>query len=304
MTLTSLVVGVAIAPLVAHHFHIVTLASILLTPLAWPAIAAALSSGLGVITVGWLAPPLQQLFGAICGSSLHLTEQAVLAAQQTPGGYWYCAGFSAWWLVGLYCAAGLIAAIPMLRPHWRWQGSLAMAWFALGYASLGVDRPRPDELRCTFLAVGHGTCAVMELPGGEVILYDAGSLTSPEAATQTIASYLWSRGISRIDAIVLSHADIDHYNAVPGLIERFPIGVVYISPMMFDPVATDGRLNAPNYLRDVLAASGIPLREVWMNDKLTTASPGVAIDVLHPPREGVYGRDNANSLLLSVSYAG
>jgi competence protein ComEC len=144
----------------------------------------------------------------------------------------------------------------------------------------------------------------MELPAGETILYDAGSLGSPEMATKIIASFLWSRGIDRIDAIVLSHADIDHYNAMPGLLERFPIGVVYVSPMMFDPIATAGDLTAPNYLRDVLRNAGVPMREVWMGDRLKTTSAAVGIEVLHPPREGVIGRDNANSVLLNVEFAG
>jgi competence protein ComEC len=91
---------------------------------------------------------------------------------------------------------------------------------------------------------------------------------------------------------------------MPGLVERFPIGVVYISPMMFDPIATDGQLTAPNYLRDVLQRHGISMREIWMNDKLRTDDPNLSITVLHPPREGVMGRDNANSLLLAVEFAG
>lgn len=74
--------------------------------------------------------------------------------------------------------------------------------------------------------------------------------------------------------------------------------------MMFDPIATGGELTAPNYLRDVLNQSGIPLREIWMSDRLQTDDADVAIEVIHPPREGVVGRDNANSLLLSVEYAG
>jgi competence protein ComEC len=179
-----------------------------------------------------------------------------------------------------------------------------MTWLAVGYVAIGFGRADEGELRCTFLSMGHGTCVVMELPSGQTILYDAGSLGSPEVATRTISSFLWSRGIDRIDAVVLSHADIDHYNAMPGLIERFPIGVVYISPMMFDPIATGGDLTAPNYLRDVLAESGIPLRDVWMGDRLRTDDTDVMIEVLHPPREGVIGRDNANSVLLTVEYAG
>ena len=38
-------------------------------------------------------------------------------------------------------------------------------------------------------------------------IYDAGRLGSPTAGAQSISNYLWSRGFSHIDAVVLSHAD-------------------------------------------------------------------------------------------------
>jgi competence protein ComEC len=304
MTAASLAVGVAMAPLVAHHFNVATPASILLTPLAGPLISVALAAGVGIVTIGWLIPPIGSMLGALCGGSLHLAEQLVFFAQDVPGSYFFTPGLPGWWLLGFYGAAGALAAVPRLRPAWHWQASWAMTWLAIGYVTVGSGPSEGHLLRSTFLSMGHGTCVVIELPGGETILYDAGSLGSPEAATKTIASFLWSRGIDRIDAVVLSHADIDHYNAMPGLIERFPIGVVYISPMMFDPIATGGELTAPNYLRDVLRESGVPLREVWMGDRLRTDDANVVIEVLHPPREGVVGRDNANSVLLAIEYAG
>jgi competence protein ComEC len=304
VTAVSVAVGAAVAPLVAYHFHVITPASVLLTPIASPLVGLAIVAGLAAVTVGWLVPPLAPLLGAVCGGSLHLTEQLVIAAQGVPGAFSYCASPGAWWLCALYGVGGVMAAIPALRPSWRWQASLAMLWATVGFVSLDAGRTPPGELRCTFLSVGHGTCAVLELPGGQTILYDAGSLGSPEYATQVISSYLWERGINRIDAIVLSHADIDHYNGVPGLLERFPVGVVYVSPMMFDPLVAMGNLAAPNYLRDVLAVSGVPLREVWMNDRLRTGDAGVTISVLHPPEEGMMGRDNANSILLLVEFAG
>jgi competence protein ComEC len=228
----------------------------------------------------------------------------VFAADQAPGSYFYTAGLPDWWLAALYGAAGALALAPQWRPPWPALASLGLVWLAVGIGPLAARGVPQDELRCTFLGMGHGTCAVLELPGGETLLYDAGSLGSPDAAAKIVSSYLWSRGIERIDAVVLSHADIDHYNAMPGLVERFDVGSVYISPMMFDPVATDGRLEAPNYLRDVLQAAGVPLRTVWMGDRLRTGDERVAIEVLHPPREGVFGRDNANSLLLVVEFAG
>jgi competence protein ComEC len=305
MTAASLAVGLAMAPLVSYHFHVVTPASILLTPLAGPLVATALAAGVAVVTFGWLVPPLGAMCGAVCGGCLHATESLVIYAQSIPGSYFYTTGFPAWWLWGFYGVAALWIAIPHIRPHWHWQASSGMVWLAAALiipAQASTQSER--QLRCTFLAVGHGTCAVMELPSGQTVLYDAGSLGSPDAAAKIISSFLWSRGIERIDALVLSHPDIDHYNAVPGLVERFPIGVVYVSPMMFDPLATMGNLTAPNYLRNVLNGAGVPLREVWLNDRLRTDDPDVAMTVLHPPRDGVLGRDNANSVLLCVEFAG
>ena len=136
------------------------------------------------------------------------------------------------------------------------------------------------------------------------MLYDAGSLGSPEYAAQTIASFLWSQGITRLDAIVLSHADVDHYNAVPDLLERFAVTTVYVSPRMFDPWITDGSLEAPILLKETIEAAGVPWQEIWVKDRLRTSHDQVAIEVLHPPRRGVSGRDNANSLLLAIRYAG
>jgi len=37
-------------------------------------------------------------------------------------------------------------------------------------------KPAPDELRVTFVAVGHGGCTVLETPDGRVLLYDAGAM--------------------------------------------------------------------------------------------------------------------------------
>ncbi len=74
----------------------------------------------------------------------------------------------------------------------------------------------------------------MELPDGHTVLYDAGRMGAPTSCCRIISGYLWSRGLTHIDAVVLSHADSDHYNALPELLERFSVGTVYVSPVMFD----------------------------------------------------------------------
>ena len=177
------------------------------------------------------------LFGECCSWCLWGSTSIINATRTFDVGSFYVAGPPGWWTLLLY--AGLLAHTLGLAPRVppRWLLSALLMWLALAFVVTG-ERTHRDELHCTFLSVGHGTCVVLELPGGETVLYDAGSLGSPDIATQTIASFLWSRGLTGIDALVLSHADVDHYNAVPGLIERFRIGRVYVSPLMFDPGST------------------------------------------------------------------
>jgi competence protein ComEC len=160
-----------------------------------------------------------------------------------------------------------------------------------------------SDLECSFVAVGHGTCVVLEAPTGETLLYDAGALGAPEYATQTIASYLWHRGIMRIDGLVISHADVDHYNAVPGLLERFRVGSIYVSPVMFDGFGDAANFGAPEVLRRAIGRADVPLREIWAGDQLRIGRE-LTIEVLHPPRTGVVGNDNANSVTLAVEHRG
>jgi competence protein ComEC len=196
----------------------------------------------------------------------------------------------------------------------RWQVAALCAWIAFGCLPPVVRTMMRDGLNCSFVAVGHGTCVLIEGPGGETLLYDAGSLGSPDAATRTISSYLWHRGHLRIDGIVLSHADIDHYNAVPGLLERFRVGAIYVSPVMYrscgfgeaegdaKPQAKEA-IDGPGALREAIERARVPVRQVWAGDRLRLG-PEVAIDILHPPRLGVVGNDNANSITLVVEHAG
>ena len=155
-----------------------------------------------------------------------------------------------------------------------------------------------NRLDCTFLSVGHGEAVVVELPGGRTLLYDAGRLGSPVAASRAVSGFLWSRGITHLDAVVLSHADLDHYNALPALVEQFTVGVIYVSPVMFDH--PDRAITA---LRTAIEKSGVPLHEVWSGDRLRSGGDA-RIEVLHPPRRGVLGSDNANSIVLAIEFEG
>jgi competence protein ComEC len=299
ITLAGLAVWLVTSPLVMARFHLISPAAVVLTTLSWLPVTIALLSGFSVLTIGWLLPPLGSLLASICDASLSMLDWLVTRGAAVPGSHFWVPGPDDWWLVGLYGGLGLWWAAPRWRPPRRWGVALAAAWIGAGFAAPWVKAAtRPaDRLECVFLSVGHGNAVVLRLPDGRTMLCDAGSLGSPRGAAQTVSACLWSRGVTHLDAVVITHADVDHYNAVPELLERFSVGVVYVSPVMFEtPTAALDRL------RESIERAGVPLRELHGGQRLRV--DGGSLAALHPPQRGVLGSDNANSIVLQVEAHG
>lgn len=297
-TLLGLAVWLVTLPLTLNQFHIVSAAGLALTPLLAAPVSAALLSGFALLAVGWLIPPLGGLLAWICDRSLWAIDACVRLASETPGGHFWTPGPETWWMLGCYLLLAVWCVVPGLRPPRRWTLAILTGWCALGFAIAAARERGEPKIECDFISVGHGCSVLLRLPGGEQILYDAGQLGSPEGAARSISAYLWSRGISRLDAVILSHADLDHYNALPTLLERFSVGRVYVSPLMKLDEGAGVRA-----LFEALDQAGVPVEEVWSGDKLAT-SGDLQLEILHPPEKGVLGSDNANSLVLAIRFQG
>ena len=161
----------------------------------------------------------------------------------------------------------------------------------------GLLEAPTDELRVTFLAVGHGGCTVIETPDGRTLVYDAGALGGPEMTRRQLAPYLWRRGTRRIDELFLSHADLDHFNGVVSLMERFEVGLVTCTPSF-------SLKQSPGVERTLaeIERSGVPIRIAQAGDRLTAGD--LVMDVLHPPPVGPEGNENTRSLVLKLRHAG
>src|SRR5699024_6103444 len=89
----------------------------------------------------------------------------------------------------------------------------------------------------TMLDIGQGDAFVIELPYRKgVIFVDAGANftfndfgSSDKVYKQIIKPYLYSRGINYIDAIFLSHEDIDHMGSVEYILRDMKVKEVIIS---------------------------------------------------------------------------
>jgi competence protein ComEC len=298
LTWVGALVWAATIPLIMARFHMLSVVALVLNTLLWLPATLIVWSGLGLLSLGALVPLAAAPLGWCCDRSLAMLQWGIDSARQLPAAYFWVPGPADWWLAGFYGGLALLAAFPRLRPPRRWCLALAAGWIAAGMLPSVLSHESP-RLKTTFLAVDHGCAVVLRLPSGATMLYDAGHYASPESGAQVIAGYLWSERVTHLDAIVLSHPDADHFNAVPAILDRFSVGALYVSPVMF----TREKGEAVAALEDCVERAGVPIREISAGDRLS-GGDGCRIEVLHPPQKGVPGSDNANSLVLAVEYLG
>ena len=101
-----------------------------------------------------------------------------------------------------------------------------------------------STLRVTYLDVGQGDAIVIELPYRRgVYLIDTGgtvSWGSPsdwrapmkpfEVGRKIVVPYLKGRGITKIDKMILTHADSDHMEGADEVLEEIRVNEIHISP--------------------------------------------------------------------------
>ncbi|QDU36831.1 ComEC family competence protein [Maioricimonas rarisocia] len=284
-------------PRASTLFHLIAPIGILLNILLVPAIAVVLALGFAFLGCGVLLPEIAWLPGWLFGTSLDLLLWIVHEAAGIDAGQMFIPGPSNSWLLVFYTllliASGLVP-VRLVR-RWAWRG--VAVWFLSGLL-LALQPPARESFRCTFLSVGHGGAVLIECPNGKTLLYDAGMFGYGRVAARTIQDALAARGIYRLDGVILSHADVDHFNGLPHLLPRVPIGSVMVHPTFFDPDQP-----AVNEASEALVRHGSVIRTVFAGDRLQVGE-GVQARLLHPSAEIRDGSDNENSLVLELSVAG
>jgi competence protein ComEC len=305
--LTSLVVWLAALPLVALRFHLVSPIGVILNIPLIPLTSLALLLGALGMSFSMAWNPLGVLPIMAADGLLRITEAIVRWGVAQSWGHRFVVGPSWSIVLTFHALLGLATVLTMHAKRMSspsrarlWQAVLwcvAVAWIVSGWLLAGHRRGVPP-LDGDVLAVGHGLAVILQLEGGPTLLYDCGRMADPHVGRRIIAPALWSRNVTKIDSVFLSHADQDHFDALPDLLDRFTIGEVVIPP---------GFLNEENpaaaLLLEQVRARGVPVRTIAA--PATWDEGGAHFSVLHPPADWhPETSDNARSLVLDIGYAG
>jgi competence protein ComEC len=301
----GLAVWMVTTPMVAARFHVVSPVGLVLNVLIAPLVAAAMAAGFLCLLTAPVSSVVAGICGAACDAALAAIGRIVAWGAAVPGGHAWLPGPPDWWVCGWYVvlAATLCLGAPEVLRRGRTWAAVAGAWCAVGLVACGATRLAgggPVGLRAIVADVGHGCGIVVRSPTGRCLLYDAGRLGAPGAARRALAAVLWSEGVSRLDVVVISHADADHFNALPELLERFAVGIVVVPPS-FLTSASPAAADVLGRLRD----AGVPVRTAAAGDSFAL-DPLCRLRVLHPASgPTAWGTvDNESSLVLAVESAG
>jgi competence protein ComEC len=283
-------------PLVALHFNLVAPVGFLLNVVLIPLVGLVLAAGYCLLFFGLLLPILADVFGVGFDGGLQLLLFIVELASWFDLGHYYIPAPALWWIVGYYLLLGaLVVCGRHLRPNWSLR--LLGAWVVAGLA-VALVAQKSDGLRCTFLAMGHGCAVLIETPNGGTLLYDAGSINDALRAQQTIQNALWQRGRTGLDGVIVSHADLDHFNAVPGLMRSMSVGRLFVARSFLD-FDQQGVVQ----VCEAAAQRGVPIELIQRGDRLRLDET-VTLTILHPPDAFTANTDNEHSVVLLIEYAG
>lgn len=151
----------------------------------------------------------------------------------------------------------------------------------------------------TFLDVGQGDCIWVESAKGEHFLVDGGSASESRVGQYTIVPYLKYMGVSRLDAVFLTHLDSDHVSGVLEMLDSGGIGdgIAVDRICISDAVIED---NAYEKLAALCKAEGISLYRLKTGDRVTAY--GLCFEALHPQGDYTASSKNAYSLVMKLEF--
>jgi len=309
----TLAAVIAVWPVVAHYFGIVSLVGPLATFLALPALPALIVLGAAGGIIGLVFLPVAQGIGWLAwlfasymllivkglaalpvsaaevnwvNPALMIVYYAVLAVViWLVGNTRRLPKITGWLKEGTTRSTDLIARLPL---RWVVPPLLILAILSSTAAATMPD----DKLRVSFLDVGQGE-AILIQKGSQQVLVDGGP--SPQALSLELGEQMpfWDR---TIELVILTHPHADHITGLVEAVRRYRVErVLYPESDYGLPVCQEWLgLIGEKDIECTIAQAG---QEIDLGD-------GIMMKVLNPPATPLSGTDsdiNNNSVVLQLS---
>lgn len=150
--------------------------------------------------------------------------------------------------------------------------------------------PYSEKFKVTFIDIGPGDSILVEFPGTKKMLIDGGGMGEYDVGEHILSPFLWSKGIKKIDYLVLSHAHPDHIGGLFSVVKNFRIGEAWVGTF---PEKDEN-------FRKFLKMLGSRIKERTLGFKCEIE--GSRVEVFHPEKKRVEEVSNDDSMVLRITY--
>ncbi|WPB28680.1 DNA internalization-related competence protein ComEC/Rec2 [[Clostridium] scindens] len=304
---TSVSINLTILPVMLFYFFEFPPYSLLLNLFVIPLMSAMLLLGL-LGSAAYAAGIPIAVFGLrICKVILWLYEKCCEIGMGIPGAR-MIAGKPRLWQIAAYYIL-LAAALVFLRRLRRKEIKKASGMettgrikimpllaLAAGIFILTFRFGEEGRLSVTILDVGQGDGIFIQGPAGGTYLIDGGSSDIKKVGQYRIEPFLKSRGVGKLDYVLISHGDSDHMNGVADLIERRKIGIEIGTLVLPMQEAWDESLCS---LADMARQAGIQVAEIGPGQGIQEKE--AALFCIQPAKGDEIQPGNEASMVLALS---
>jgi len=300
LALVSAVTQAAVVLPMRQYFHRAAILGLVANVLVLPLAGIMLNSGIVAIGLSYISMPLAHIAARIATLALHWTLACVGWLADFHVSQWRVPDPAP--LLILLAAAGILFALITLRRR-RAFALAGMAALFISSSMVAVHNPGAKidsgKLEVTAIDVGQGDSILVISPQGQTMLIDGGGSTSQvpsefDFGEDVVAPYLWSRGLERLDIVVLTHAHEDHIGGLPSIVEDFHPAELW--------VGTNFLTHDLLRLYDVASANHVRVQKHVAGEEFDWG--GTKIRVLSPPADWQPKPKDANddSLTLLIGY--
>ncbi len=277
---TTLGACILTLPLSAYYFGTVSLISVISNILLLPLIGFIFTISYPLLALSYCIYPMAAYGARLISYPIRGILYAVEALSRFPYGAVYSGS--------VYVLLWLGASYLLLLLAWRFRkaGIPLLLSLAMLVSVPVFQRIHRETFAFTMVDVGQGQCLMAEWED-MVLVIDCGG-SEGEGTGETAARELLNRGRHRVDALVLTHFDMDHAGGCVQLMDRLEVRGLYLP---------DIDRSSPQRVRILEKAEEEQIPVFWIKEDIRLTLPGGCADIFAPI--GTKNKNDGLSLLLS-----